>query len=112
MHPLWPALERGRSPAQRAHDPLGHRDVVLDDTELRHLSRALGAGEDHAVRVRDPDLSPVGVDEGGLGRGHVLKFYATEPSPTSGPDGRARPPTAAHKLPATLKGARDGKDSR
>ena len=34
IHALGPALERGRPVVERAHDPVAHRQVVVDDVEL------------------------------------------------------------------------------
>ena len=54
VHALRPALQRRRPVAQRAHDAVGDRDVVLDDHQLGGLGRAVGRLVDDPVRAGHP----------------------------------------------------------
>jgi hypothetical protein len=70
VHALRPALERRRPPAERTHDALVHRQVVLDHVELRDRRRSLRLREDHAIGARHPDFAFAGLDGGGIRLGH------------------------------------------
>jgi hypothetical protein len=71
VHPLRPALERGRPQRERAHDAVADRDVVLDDVELGDRGRVLRAREDHAVGAGDAHLPVTGLDDCRFGCGHA-----------------------------------------
>src|SRR5690242_3016716 len=75
VHALRPALERGGPGPERAHDAVLDGDVVLDDVELGERGRALGGREDHAIRVRHPQVAPAGIDDRGFGQ--ECAAYAT-----------------------------------
>ena len=84
---LRPALERRRPVAQRAHDPVLDRQVVLDHVELRDRVRALGRGEDLAVGARHPHLAPAGV-HGHCSRGSHLREASQDGRARGGPGRR------------------------
>ena len=57
------ALEHGRAIAEVVDHGVGNRQVVVDEIELGDL----WAGEEHLVRIRDPDLLPSRLDHRVLG---------------------------------------------
>src|SRR6185437_11919297 len=93
VHALRPALERRRPPLERAQDSLRHRQVVLDDLQLRDLAGALGGGEDHAVGAGHPELAPAGVEVRRFrgGGGHVPQRMAAVTFACRAASGRYRP---------------------